>query len=458
VAGLKCHLFLVMKGAEMITGRTPDPVLSLRLISLVYGVLSLLPFAFAVRAITGRGPPALLAAALLAFAPLHQTYSHIGTPDLPALFWFLLALFLAHRYARDRSPETWFLLAGAAGACLALKFTVPVLLPLALLLVTDRKPVRRAVEAALALCGAFALFSLFIYRPQDFLRFLHMLAYDNLHVAEAHSLGLHLKRYGLAVVPALGAPAALLGTAGAVLVLRGAPGRIRRRLAGRKTAERARILLADPLVVWTAPFLLYTVLSLRLGVHAVRHVLVPLVLLCAAGGIAAERLLRGTGARRRAGAALLAAAAVYLAGNAAAWEMWYLKDVRGEAARWLEENRRPGETASAFVRFSRVRGTTEVEGGEETTARPSTDWLVACDLEYGRYFRRDDPSEIYHPWGGRARFDFYRDLFAGRTPYREAKAFPARAWSPEQALILRGVFEHLGNTVPRRCVGFRRRE
>lgn len=458
VPGMKCHLFVVKKTVQALTGRTPDLILSIRIVSILYGLLTILLLAFLVREAAGRDPPALFAAALLSLAPLHGTYSHIGTADVASLFWFLLALFLARRYAADRSADTWTLLAAATGACLSIKFAVPVLLPIVSLLLTDPKRGRRALQGALAGAGAFALLTLFIYRPHDFLRFLNMLAVDNVNVQEAKSAWTHLARYGNTIFPALGVPGALLALGGTALLLFETPGRARARLRGTDFPGAARAILVDPNVLWLAPFLLHLLLALRIGVHAPRHILPLLVPLCAAGGVAADRLTRREGARRRIASVFLAIAGVYLAGNAVAWEVWYLEDIRADAARWLEENRRPGETATAFVGFSRLRGAVSVAGGEETTSRPSSDWFVTCDLEYDRYFRYDDASRIFHAWGGQSRLDFYRELFDGRTEYREAKEFHARNWSPEQALVSRGIFEHLGKTVPRRCVIYRRED
>lgn len=129
----------------------PDPRWAARALSLTTGTLTVPVLASLVARITGPGP-ALAAAALLAVLPIHVTLSASSLIDVPALFFTLLALRLATALpAEGRSRPHLLALALVGGLASGLRYEAWVLLllvPLHRLLAT-RKPLEALLVATL---------------------------------------------------------------------------------------------------------------------------------------------------------------------------------------------------------------------------------------------------------------------------------------------------------------------
>lgn len=90
--------------------------LALRLVSVVFGTLSVPALYLLARALTGRAP-ALAAAAIFAILPINVISAKYGVPDTLLSFWVISTLWIALRIARGASPPWYF--AGGLSAALA---------------------------------------------------------------------------------------------------------------------------------------------------------------------------------------------------------------------------------------------------------------------------------------------------------------------------------------------------
>jgi hypothetical protein len=66
--------------------------------------------------------------------------------------------------------------------------------------------------------------------------------------------------------------------------------------------------------------------------------------------------------------------------------------------------------------------------------------------------RQADAGALFHAKGGQARLDFFRDFLLRGDRQRVVAYFTQRRWTPEQALIARGVLPSLQTFVPSVCI------
>jgi hypothetical protein len=307
------------------------------------------------------GPRAgALAALLLALAPLHLAQGHYFTVDVPATLWTSLCLLLCAGALR-RPDRGMLALAGAcAGLAASTKYNAGVVLvaPLYTLAVTWRRAEWYASDRAAALiytplaaAAAFLLTTPGIVIDPG--RFWHDFGYELHHAATGHGLVFantrslpawlfHLTR---SLPDGLGLPLALAGVAGVVWA------------AARHTPEDGLLLV----------FLLpYSLLIGGAEIKFARYVvpILPVLLVLAARLLAGEEWKRrgdgGTGpfgtsdhpvapSPRPPVMPLLRAAALVIvlfwtaAYGVAMAAVFAGEDPRDQAARWVEQRRRPGE-------------------------------------------------------------------------------------------------------------------
>jgi len=119
----------------------------------------------------------LLAACLIAVAPLHVVHSHFATVDVPLTFFTTLALAFSLSALQSQRLRHFLLAGAAAGLAASTKYSglLSLVLPLAALLVPNKEfPLARRLGAALAVLAASGAAFLItcpfsILSPQDFL-------------------------------------------------------------------------------------------------------------------------------------------------------------------------------------------------------------------------------------------------------------------------------------------------
>jgi len=457
VRGITTHIFVVKLLAEKIFEKTPDLLYAGRLFSLIYGILTLGLVALMVRRMTSSSGLSLLTAGFLSVAPLHVINSHFGTADSAAIFYFYLSAFLGWYHMRTRSQTAFALFAAVIGVTLAIKFSVSLLIPLALVLLFSENRFYKALLASLIIAGSFSFVSFFNYSPWDFGKFLTLLLYDNIHVLGANSRLENIMIHSHSVLSSLGLATALFMIIGLILLVT----KIRKlpfsRIRSSALPDLLTRILKDPNTVFFSTFAVQLYLVTGLGVSGIRHTLPFIPLLCFVAALGFRSALLNQKLSRFRVAALFVMVFGYQIYNAIATETIFANDIRYQAAEWLEKNVSPKERVTAFMNYSRVgRKVAFIPRSSHSKVQSPSTYLVTCDLEYNRYFSGEDASKIHHARGGQERLELFRNLFGGRTDYKIVQEFRRKQYAIEQYLMQKGFLRDLETFTPRHYVIFKR--
>jgi hypothetical protein len=423
------------------------------------GVSILLVYATA-RELGASRAAGLIAAALLAASPIHVINSQFAMPDMTLLACVYGAFLCASHHVRTGSDNSRLIATVLGGWAIALKFFIPVvaLLVTMLLLSQSRWKLTAWANAALVALGSFFAFSGFNYTVWEFTPFLKMLLFDNVVVPGGKDPLTQAVRYTADLISSLGIPSFLSFALGAALVLRRltkatsrhAPDSTQHaipqsRLDLRKNPHALAILLL------AAPLATHIALICAAGIHAPRHILfvVPTACIIAGAGL---HWLASRPRSSSMGVAMIVVVIGYSTHNAWATQSMYLNDLRHSMAEWAVRHAESGQTVATFTRYSNVSGTTIVDS--ENEARKS-EYFLTCDIEYMRYFKENDPTQIAHGYGV-GRFDFYRGLFGGRESFIVDELFLQPPTTIELRLIQSRKLPPFGMNIPRACVAFRR--
>jgi hypothetical protein len=143
-----------------------------RVVSVLYGTITILIVFLLARRIFRDPKVALLAAWILAFGGLHVSQSHFFLADVPAIFWSLLGLYLLleHEVGGKRNPIFLQMAAFCFGASFGLKFVVFYLPSLALIALRRRPRFTRSIQATVFFLVGFACINFFSYTPHDIVK------------------------------------------------------------------------------------------------------------------------------------------------------------------------------------------------------------------------------------------------------------------------------------------------
>jgi hypothetical protein len=454
VLGMTTQLFALM---QVLKGYLDlEPVVALRSITLLYAALTVVLTAILARSWGCSKRVSLLAAALLAVAPLHVVNSNFGTPDVTVVFLFYAMLLGGAAYFKTGRQIAFITAAVFAGAAFAVKFYMPLAVPFLILLglQEQRRMFNQTVLAVAVATCSFEALSAFNYKPWDLLLLLRMLAFDNAVVTGGLTPHEQVAFYLWDSISALGLASWLFTMIGIAVLLR--------RLAHRYTELQATgakwrtyIVEHQSALLFASAFAAHTAVIVLAQFHAPRHMLVYLPVACIAAAIGL--LSVGTLFRNQILAALcITATLTYQIYNASTIQDVYAQDIRNGVARVVNLLANQGYSVLTLSKYSAVKGTQIVKNERELG---SADFFVTCDLEFDRYFEADEAEKIFHAFGGQQRLDFYRALFAGRTEFVKLHDFiRALPQSPEimlgKAGWLRSFDKSLQPFVPRRCVIF----
>jgi predicted alpha/beta hydrolase len=396
-----------------------------RLVSLVYGILTLVVIARLGAALFGSDEVGLLAAFFLALADLHVTYSHIAIPDSAATFWFYAALLGASAALSHGSRRAFVVAAICTGAAAAMRYQLMSVVPLVWWVARSRRRLLDAMLLLVTVAGSAVLFNGLTVNPAVTFQLAALVAGGQ--PFDVNRPGLPLAYLAVLLV-GVGLPVFLL--AGYGLVRFG-----QTRAAAWRTWRDA--LADDRIAVCLAPGAAF-VQACSVVLWAPRHVVVvvPFVTLMAAygfAGIAHRRWgrLPATVAAR----GMLALLAIYLAVQVASVQAHFVDDPLEKAGRWLRARVPAGEVVSTFSAV--------VPPEYPPIAEWKANYLVLSGYGYQRYLFDDFvPARLTgrYPategiWGGQPRDAArLRQLFAGELPYRLVKAFRLRFFTPELVL------------------------
>jgi hypothetical protein len=462
--GMTAQLFLVAKAAEKLFGLQPYYSTTLRSISLVWAQFALLMTFLLGRRLGLSLPGAVLAAFFLAVSPQFVLLANQGTPDVAALGLFYATILAAIEANRRNSPWWFYTTSALAGVCLAVKFLLPAIVPVALLILRAGPPLRidKALfeRTFLAICiglSAFCAANFFNFTPWDFWRLLKMLMFDNVLVVDGESPPQQILLYTRALLATTG-----LATSAVALVFLGGWA-VQRAPAWRHTvSEMPRLQpvtavkgiwawLGQPSALLILPVLAHLFLIITAQTHSSRHILVCVPLVCVAAAAAIEWAWIAAGRHgfpaKGAVALTLAALASWTVFDAAQTARQYWHDIRMDVVHYLRKN--PTQTTTHNF-HSHVRYTSLVPG------IPDSPRYVTCDRDYERYLRSTDAAQVWHPVGGQQRVDFYHALFSGRTPYRPVLVLERQRLSLEDRLAGDGWIGELDGFYATKCFVFER--
>jgi hypothetical protein len=420
-------------------------------ITILYaGLLILLTYVIARSWQMSRGR-ALLGAAFLSLAPLAVVESNFGTADTTAVFYFYATLLAGGQYLRTQK-QLWFIsVCALTGMALAVKFFIPLLAPLALVLAVQRKGDRLAqgLTAVLIVIASFEALSFFRFAPWDLHHLFWVLRDDNMVVTGAHWAPLRqLRLYSWDLVSAVGIPVALLFVIAIARWSRSAR-ELARRVTHAYFVDGWRSLVT-PATLFFAALSLHALLLLMAQIHVPRHLLVFLPVIC----IAAAQTLFGLLEFRKyavpARALTIGVILAYQTSEAVAIESLYSADVRNDMASWSARQAAQGKQVIALMEYSGVRGTT-YNPDQNPLLLDASSYVVTCDLEYLRYLHQRKASEVWHANGGQDRLEFFNGVFEGTSDFGIVQEFKSEPRGVELQLIKANIMNPLGTYVPRQC-------
>ena len=433
---------LEQAGYRLLKLKDVDIIALLRRMSFVYGLLTIILVGVTGLKLFGSQELGLWAAAFTALSGLHVVNSHFGMADSSATFYDLLAILLAGVFDRSHKDWAFACLGVVVGASLAIKFQISPLPLLMLVCLRDRRRWLRSAQAALYVVAGFQIFSFFNYTPWEMKSFIHMLHANLEQPSEAPRDLLFVPR---ALVLGIGFGASLLVALGLFSVAN--------RIRGLPRAETGKRLVHSPWLYPGVAGLTQYLLVSEMDMRAMRQtlVLIPIAALIAGRGIV---WLRARWARSAASSwvvsAFLVAVILYQVYSVSTIERLYAQDPRFAAAQWLATHVRPDESVTAYRKeYSRFPSPCRF------VDYPS-DYVFGTALEYDRYLKASDPSQVTHT-EGEERWRFWNQLFRGELSYDLVRRFTLPVVTPELLVIEKLGWTDMGLFLPREAVIFKKR-
>ena len=445
VKGWGAHAFVLQKLQEKCSGASISPVTAFRLISLIYGIATIILTGLVGYWLFQDFQLGLWSAFFLAFSGLHSINSHFGTSDACAAFYVLLSCVLGIYYRRQRSEWIFTLLCVVVGAALAVKFQLSLLPLLALVCLLDERRWLRLFQATLFVAAGVQIWRIFNYSPWDFIAFLKHLKNDNISVPVLNTTVFD----GFLFIPE--ALIVSLGFGGILFLVLGAAGSAPRIREYFRPGDWTR-LADNPWLYFAIPAAVQFLLIAWMDFRGTRQLLPALPFLCLIAGHGAVRTLNWLGRPGSPWPPILVAASViaYQLSCVRAIESSFTADPRFAASQWLSQNVKPAEKVTAYQEFSRILG------GYELVKTPA-DYILTSSNEYGKYLGKKE-NEIYHFFGGPERLEFWNDLFNGRNKqYVLEKKFTRGESSLELSLANKMKWPGLSDFIPHDVVIFKKK-
>jgi hypothetical protein len=434
--GMAAHVAVPLMALRALTGRFSGPLPSPRtvvtvgrVVSVFYGVATVLVMFLLVRLFTARIAVAYLAAGILALSGMHVTQSHFFLGDVPALFWTLLGLFLLGRHleADPDSGTYWSASAFCMGAAFGIKLMILGLPSLAITAALSRSRVARLLSAAVYFVAGFCIVSLNAYSPSQLYRTVKIASAVGIH-------GYHFSRlagaliYGIELPALVSFPIVVLAACGTFLLCR-------ELLEGHGRLPRRSVVL---LLMLPAAVALWVVLFK--SDNFPRHLLPFVPWSAAAAAYCLTRVMDYLSERRFRPAWVIVPLFLYLGVFVFDEERVFWNDPRNRAEQWLIEN--VPEQARASWLGGRSISPFAAAGYTYTPypGSPAPD-IIICEMHYANMFLsgmglRDsypaDNSTVWPWFRDAASMHAWQDLFRGRSPYRQVARFSEGYFMPER--------------------------
>ena len=393
-----------------------------RMVSLLFGVATILLVFLIGRDALGDERAGVYAAWLMALGGLHVTQSHFFLADVPAVAWTLFAVWLLWRDLSQRGTaghEALRWAAFAAGSAIALKLFVFVLPALAYAVLARPPRLLRAVHATVFMLTGLAVSSLGFETPATFYRAATIGAGNPVEFDRLRSAVLFLVEF-----PSIfSLPLLLLAAAGTW-------GLLRRVIA----ADGAR--RQDALVVFgSVPLVALTFILMKLDPFA-RHWLVMIPWAAIAGGWALARLTARLREHGRSPALILAPVFLWMAAFVVDGERFFIFEPRNDALRWLRGNVPPGTSLNWVGRHTPEGYRSVLWRAEGEPDALVFEMFEANQSLSGVNWRDSHPSDPRQVYAGRSaeRVAAIQSLFQGTSGYTMVARFPDAYFMPEYRL------------------------
>lgn len=292
-----------------------------------------------------------------------------------------------------------------------------------------------------------------------------MLHYENMVVEGGKSPVQQIVLYSFDLIPSSGVITSILAFSGCLVFCSRAGISWIRRAATNLTrrpiiynAKRLMNWLYSPTSILVVPLIFYALLIVVAQVHAARHVLVFVPVVCVLAAIAVDailKLLRGAAPLVR-GAGTVAILALMTAQlvDGFVTDKIYAADIRTDLANFLDTNGYTRRTET-FISYTHLKEVSILPLFSDRT--PTAAVLITCDIEYERYLSAGKGIPTYHVFGGAGRTKFYVSLFNGTTDYVPIFRVRREPESFEDRLAYAGLLPPLEYFVPNECYAFNKR-
>jgi hypothetical protein len=410
-----------------------SPLLIARATSLGYGVATVLLVAVAVRKTGGSSKRALLAALVLALAPLHVVNSHFGTADAMAAFYFLLTALLAFRFAERPTMTRFVALVIAASAAVVTKFFISAWIPVIWAILAWPKRGMRLLVAPVLFMGTFTILSLGTYSYPQFQRFSRGLQNDNISIAAGNAPFEQVLAYLHEVPTSLGLLSTLLASIGAGVLCANL-----RTLRSDEpwpslSAARALSFLRNPWVLFFGTIGAHAAAVSLVRVHFSRHLIPLLPGLAMLAAVGAEWTFSKM--HRRLPTVALLGFMFFGVHSVLGWEQLFRSDLRKQADTWLNQHAGP-KSVSFSHGYAAVPGSKLFTQAKDPGDIERTRFFVMTDLDYFRYMG-DPRKPIYHS-GSTGWAWLHRTLLSSTPRYPLAVEFRQPTRTLERWLIEKG--------------------
>jgi len=397
-----------------------------RVISVLYGTVTIL-IVFLLAGRLFRDPRvALLAAWIIALGGLHVSQSHFFLSDVSSIFWFLLGSYLLFLdFGKPNESDAVFLMAAAAcfGVSFGLKLTIFSLPTLALITLISRPRLIRSVQAATCFLAGFILVNFASYTPYDIARTFFKASGHPYQFSWWSSLVLYL----VELPSVVSFPIVLLFLGGSYFLVK------------KLSAIRADGRFLPIFIIIIIPLFIYGVLIISRVSHFPRHLIlfIPWISM-----IVAWSLVKIMDKARFKGlhpSLVIVPFFVYLAIFVYDGEKVFIKEPRNEAANWLYQNVALGTDISWIY-----HGEDWVPGYNHVFFPDRGKPLVlVMEMLFSNHFlsgmglKNSYPTDYRFIFDGRSqeRVNAIQSLFKGTSEYEEVARFSEGYFMSEYLLV-----------------------
>jgi hypothetical protein len=397
-----------------------------RILSLIYGLLTIVFVYLLAYEIFNNREIALLSALFLSLAAHHSIESHFATADAGNAFWFLATGYFSYIYLKKKKSAWLITSIISCTFAIAFKFSWVTAVPLVYVMIRNGKRRVHFLAVFLAVVVLFVLFTGGKTLLLSVAKFGHGFWFDNVKIIESPNRLIVPFIYFIQTIAGLGLPVFIFLLAGGILL-------IIRIYKNRSSRQK------DIFIIVAIPVLLHLCIILCMGMPWIRHLLpaVPLFTIIAAYGLVKtfENIKIKHGAILKLSTIIIVIAyqLIFLS-----WvNYYYIRDTRASASKWIFENIPRGETVTA-TRYTKMPMLEDNYRIEDTY---KSKYIILHSVYYARYTRNEaNPFAAYPRWekvyhGTEHEFNNIRSLFRGDLNYELVKTFRIKPVTPEMMAL-----------------------